>query len=723
MKSIIKGLLVSVFLFLYACNGGDSAGPEQEVDSGPYHRFSFVTNSQSNSLFVYARDSLLNSIVLTDTIATGNTPVGLAVHPEERFVYVANSTDSTISQYSIANDGRLTPLIAPTVPTGSQPKKLIIHPSGNYLYSVNDDNSIWQFAINTDGTLNTLTPASLTTVDGPRAVAIDTLGMNLYVTSQTNNTIRQYAIEADGTLTVIPGGDVASGGNDPVKLMVAVDNQLAYVLHQLSEEIQVFTRNTDGTLVPAAFGPFITGGTPTSFDITQSGKYLYVTNGDNNNISRFEIGNDGSLSSLTGPSTSSGEGPIEIAIDARDEKAYVVNFTENTISQFDIQNDGQLTPAVKSKVATGKSPVALSLTASNKKLKASAKFAYVATRLQMKEYRVDNNGALTPITSVGVFADLPSLSAMHPSGRYLYVKSYTDSEIQIYGIKDNGELEFLDAVSVTTVAQDFFHEFGEGDMLMHPSGEFLYYMTTTSNPIAGMELYVFPVSSSGLLSTPIIVTAPLEARLLLHPSGKFAYTIKDTIDIYNIDKTTGALLFVDSLTVSPSAFTSTIDQNGRSLYLYTPVFSGLIADIHVTRLQIEADGTLSAGLTVMENISPAAEIGALNFLFSPHGNLVFNDRSTSVTNQNRFLQYELDSDGELLTSNTDNYTSPLSSDNGIFKFAADAAGRFLYITGKGLYKVELSQNGDFVSDSQVLPTLSGSGFDQYLDIHVRSVYE
>src|SRR5262245_41597558 len=51
--------------------------------------------------------------------ATGNGPHGVAVSPDGRFVFVVNLEDDTVSSYSIAADGSVTPIN--TVPTGSTP--------------------------------------------------------------------------------------------------------------------------------------------------------------------------------------------------------------------------------------------------------------------------------------------------------------------------------------------------------------------------------------------------------------------------------------------------------------------------------------------------------------------------------------------------------------------------------------------------------------------------
>jgi DNA-binding beta-propeller fold protein YncE len=51
---------------------------------------------------------------------TGSNPASVAVDAGGKFAYVVNSVSQTVSAYSVASTGQLTPVLAP-VATGSQP--------------------------------------------------------------------------------------------------------------------------------------------------------------------------------------------------------------------------------------------------------------------------------------------------------------------------------------------------------------------------------------------------------------------------------------------------------------------------------------------------------------------------------------------------------------------------------------------------------------------------
>ena len=56
----------------------------------------------------------------TSTVATGSSPLDIAINPAGTFAYVTNEGSNTISMYAInATSGILTALTTPTVATGT----------------------------------------------------------------------------------------------------------------------------------------------------------------------------------------------------------------------------------------------------------------------------------------------------------------------------------------------------------------------------------------------------------------------------------------------------------------------------------------------------------------------------------------------------------------------------------------------------------------------------
>jgi 6-phosphogluconolactonase (cycloisomerase 2 family) len=206
----------------------------------------------------------------TPKVAAGANPAIIVVDPQNHFAYAgnfgANSHDppagpSTISLYTVSQaDGSLTPMsgAAATAPAGSGPSAIVIDPSAKFLYAANlGDNTINQYTINADGTLSSIinggAPAgTVNTGQRPAGMAIDPTGRFVYVAGQNDGTISQYTVGVDGGLTPMPTAHVYAGAG------------------------------------------------PSSVTVDPTGKYVYVTNRGDTTISEFSInGTTGALTLLT----------------------------------------------------------------------------------------------------------------------------------------------------------------------------------------------------------------------------------------------------------------------------------------------------------------------------------------------------------------------------------------------------------------------------------------
>ena len=71
------------------------------------------------------------------TVATGAGPRGVAVSPDGRSVYVANSGSDSVSQYDVGAGGALSPKSPATVATGGDPRGVAVSPDGGSAYVAN----------------------------------------------------------------------------------------------------------------------------------------------------------------------------------------------------------------------------------------------------------------------------------------------------------------------------------------------------------------------------------------------------------------------------------------------------------------------------------------------------------------------------------------------------------------------------------------------------------
>jgi hypothetical protein len=182
--------------------------------------------------------------------ALGVMPSAVIVDPTGSFLYVANSGDASLSQFSIGSGGQLSPLTPATVPAGTEPVSIAVAggPSGGHVYVVNSGagvpagvGSVSQFSMGADGTLTPLNPATVFASASPVAIAIDQ-GIAPFGTafvmsdcdgSSCTGLITQFAVGAGGELTAT--GVVATTGDhyDAVGMVTDQSGANAYVLTNL----------------------------------------------------------------------------------------------------------------------------------------------------------------------------------------------------------------------------------------------------------------------------------------------------------------------------------------------------------------------------------------------------------------------------------------------------------------------------------------------------------
>lgn len=145
----------------------------------------------------------------------------LAVHPTQKFVYVADE-DKHVYVFPIGADGSLPTEPSSSVATSSYPLSLAIEPRGRFAYVASDQGTaIDAFAIDSDTGALTAVGEPLLVGDGPdhsqpAFIATEPGGHFVYVSQRTQQGIRGYAIEpTSGALSEIEGSPFAASGLPP----------------------------------------------------------------------------------------------------------------------------------------------------------------------------------------------------------------------------------------------------------------------------------------------------------------------------------------------------------------------------------------------------------------------------------------------------------------------------------------------------------------------------
>ena len=203
--------------------------------AAPTSQYLYAVDKLGNQVFEFAVNTttgvLTNPTVMTQepSFATDALPVGVAVDPCNRFVYVTGSLNGRMNAYTICNGGpNQSSTICPPTPDGSlvevagspfslagsniQAGPLAVDPFGNYVYVLGThSNTLNILKISpVSGALTAANPPTVATGVGPVAIAIRGDDNWMFVTNFGSGavggtTVSQYSITpATGALTVLP---------------------------------------------------------------------------------------------------------------------------------------------------------------------------------------------------------------------------------------------------------------------------------------------------------------------------------------------------------------------------------------------------------------------------------------------------------------------------------------------------------------------------------------
>jgi 6-phosphogluconolactonase (cycloisomerase 2 family) len=258
-------------------------------------------------------------------VASGTQPFSVTVDPTGKYVYVANSGDGTISQYTItqtgAAAGSLVPMSPAFITTGSasaDPRFVAVSPNGKYAYAANYGNaSVAQYTIvqtgANAGALTAMTPATVGSGNNPWVIAVDPTGKFAYSTNSTNASVEQYTIVQTGANAGAlsqnpPPNDKVTTGATPQFVLVDAAGSHVYVANSGDGSLWQYNIAVDGTLTTLTPSNVFSGSQPWGFTIDATGKFAYAPNNGGGTLSQFSVNTDGTLHALTPSSVATGTG-------------------------------------------------------------------------------------------------------------------------------------------------------------------------------------------------------------------------------------------------------------------------------------------------------------------------------------------------------------------------------------------------------------------------------
>ncbi len=236
----------------------------------------YVGNSVSNDISVFSINSSTGALTPVAqlsgaTAQIGTTPLNMALSPSGSFLYVTVQAGLGYVEVFPVSKGVIgRPKVGP-FQTGNSPFGLTIDSGGKYLYTANTgDSSISEFTISSsDGSLTALQNSPIgQTYISPVALLIDKSGKYLYVANQGSTNLSAYTIGSDGALTVLSTSPFGTGSNPSFISIDSSGNYLFVGNQGSSAAVQSFSLQTStGTLTSVQ--SYSVPGTATSIAVTQ----------------------------------------------------------------------------------------------------------------------------------------------------------------------------------------------------------------------------------------------------------------------------------------------------------------------------------------------------------------------------------------------------------------------------------------------------------------------
>lgn len=349
-----------------------------------------TTACPGGQIEIYAVDSQSGAVrkAQSAVCSGGQTPVALAVSPDEAHLYVANRDDRTVVHFTIAPNGVLKS--ADTVTLAASPVSLAVGPSGKALFVVSGTTSatLTEFALSSGAigsptaqlalTLpsfpdDTIVPTAITVLANGGAVYATAYDASAYnpggTTSSSANPgwLFGYSLDSAGGLTPTSGSPY-NAGVKPSALVADPTSRFVYVTDFASSQMIGYGVYTGYTVAFLQNGPFKTGNEPTGIAVDPRGKFLYTSNAVDSTVSAYVIDlPTGTPSAAVNPTGSSlnitDTQPSAVFVEpALGRYVYTANFLGNSISGFRLDpTAGNLKQTQATPYPTGSKPTAIVL--------------------------------------------------------------------------------------------------------------------------------------------------------------------------------------------------------------------------------------------------------------------------------------------------------------------------------------------------------------------------
>ena len=347
--------LVSALALLLGAAGASLAAPPQPVGGAVY---TMSNAAAGNEVVVYPR-AANGQLGAADRIATGGLGLGaglgnqggVALSDDGRWLFVVNAGSDDLSVFAVGEAG-LT-LVQTINSQGDRP--VSVTQSGDLVYVLNaGSDSLAGFRMDAHGLLAPIpgSPRPLSGAGvGAAQIQFGLGGHALVVSEKASNKLVVYEIDRDGAPEAAPEvvdsvGPTPFGFDFGLRGHLFVSEAAGGAANASSVSSYRLTR--DGRLET------VSGAAPTGLTaacwvvVSPDGRFVYSADAGSNAISGYRAGPDGTLTLLDADgvtaSTGAGSTPLDLAISVDGRYLYALNGGNHTLAEFRIGNDGGLTP-------------------------------------------------------------------------------------------------------------------------------------------------------------------------------------------------------------------------------------------------------------------------------------------------------------------------------------------------------------------------------------------
>ena len=328
-------------------------------------------------------------------------------------------------------------------------------------------------------------PAAASASTGASTTGASPVIGHVYVNDNTagTNTIGAFDRHADGTLTPQPGSPFAAGGAgsgaglaEQGAIQITPDGRFVIAVDAGSNQISVLRILGDGSLSLVPGGIVSSGGIlPDS--VAVHGNLVYVANSGNggSNYTGFQLRPNGRLDPIPGSTVTlaANAAPADVLFNGTGTKLVGTEVGTSVIDSFTVGSDGRLTAAPDSPFpAQGLGPFGSEFRPTNPgQLFVSNAHNVGAGTGTISAYADSSNGTLSPVAG-SPFADqqtAPCWVEITHDGQFLFTVNTGSGEISRYQIAPDGTLTLLGSTPVGKTGG-----VGAVDARLSPDGRYLY---------------------------------------------------------------------------------------------------------------------------------------------------------------------------------------------------------------------------------------------------------